>query len=41
VHTAEVVGGQLEHWQAASEQVLLVADVLVRGDEQVELAFGQ
>ena len=39
--TAQVVRGEFQDRDAASGEVLLVADVLVGGDKQVELAIRQ
>lgn len=39
--TAKVVAGEFKDRDAACREVLLVADVLIAGDEDVEFGFGQ
>ena len=41
LNAAEFVGGKFQDGDAPAREVLLIADVLVGGDEQVELGFGQ
>ena len=38
---AEIVGREFENWQAASGEILLIADVLVGRDEEIELRLGK
>ncbi|MEI7730216.1 MAG: hypothetical protein WCO56_11630 [Verrucomicrobiota bacterium] len=40
-NTTEVVGGKFQDSDAPSGQILLVTDILIAGDEKIELGFSQ